>query len=645
MALTTPVVSLFSDEWARFLDGMEKLDPASAAAYEAAYKRAKRNPDGTVAINIPGWSDIWHGAARVAPLPENVTEYYAARKERRAPNINAADLREIQRRETVKDRMAQSAQPDYAQAMGSVLTAIDNIQDFTTTLAVAGKVSVWGLTKAVQAIFPGATTGTATALAEVAARRAGAIAASEFAAEVAARAAAGELVAKLALNNPAIMAAARTEAIALAERTAFRLAFERAALGIGVRLIGRFIPVLGWILLAGDLLNLLSLLGMLATPAYALACQGGSAALAAGVPAALFKGAIKNESWSMHVANPFSREARATRALRAGRLIPTVSNLVEVVQTTDSLFGVGASFGGLVGLLNETLFGIAQLGDGQGLTVNTPGTAAPVSAEARKKFRAQHPRNQQLIMQAGQIATAAGAVWRVQDVFTEEEHVMTALAYMEAIALLWWFWHDLDWQESAAQLADVPLEAPFNVAQDTRLWAEARGLDLRHYRRWWFGGAPVRATGRQYAEAHATAIPAALREFLTPRRNTITGAFYGAVVNQTTEYLYMLLENDPRFFKWSLTTDARLVSSLVESGWLVPTTADEAAVWAMWQLARAQLEAHGATSLTTEEWAQLAHRAGVQLLPQLPPEAPVPAAFAASAGEVHPGPGLPPAEP
>jgi hypothetical protein len=636
VALTTPVVDLFTDEWARFTAGLEQLDPGSAASYEQAYKRRKRNPDGTVAINIPGWSDIWHGAAHVAPLPENVTEYYAAKREHRSPNINGADLQEIQRRETIKDRIAQSAQPDYINAMGSVLTAIDNVQDFMTTVAVAGKVSLWGLGKVVQAILPGASEGTATALAEVAARRAAAEAAATFAGEVAARAAAGELVAKLALNNPALMAAARAEAIRLAERTAFEAVFSRAALGVGARLVGRFIPVLGWVLLASDVLNLLSLLGMLATPAYALACQGGQQAMLAGVPAAMFKRALKSETWTQHNLNPFAREARATRALRAGRLVPSVSNLIEVVQTTDSLFGVGASFGGLVGMLQESLFGLDAYSRGESVAINLPGAAQPVSADARKKFAALPRRDQRVVLQAGQIATGAGAVWRVQEVFTEEEHVLTAIAYMEAIAVLWWFWHDLDWQESAAQLADRQISPPFNVTEETRLWAESRGLDLAAHARWWFAGAPATVTGREYVESHARAIPPALREFLAPRRRTITGALYGALVVQTTDYLYMLLENDAEFFKWSLTPDARLVSSFVESGWLLPNTADESAVWQMWQAARAQLAATGATSVTTDQWARLAQDAGVPLIRQLPPEAAVPAAFLAAAGEVHP---------
>lgn len=644
MALTTPVVDLFSDEWARFVNSLEELDPSSAAAYEKAYKRAKRNPEGTVAINIPGWSQIWHGAAPVPPLPENVTEYYAAKREKRAPNINAADLAEIQRRETIKDRIAQSAQPDYLQSSGSVLTAIDNIQDFMTTVATTAKVSLWGLGKAVQAIFPGASTGTATALAEVAARRAAAATAAEFAGQVATRAAAGELVAKLALNNPAIMAAARAEAIRVAERTAFELAFSRAALGISARLIGRFIPVVGWVLLASDILNLLSLFGMVATPAYALACQGGQQAMLAGVPAALFKRALKNETWAAHNLNPFSRKAVATRAFRAGRLIPSVSNLVEVAQTTDSLFGIGVSFGGLMGLLQESLMGLDAFTNGKSVAINYPGEAQPVSQEARKKFAGYKPRDQRIILQAGQISYQAGAVWRVQEVFTEEEHVWTALAYMEAVAVLWDFWHDLDWQEAAAQLADKPITAPLNVDYDTRLWAEYHGIDLEQRRRWWFDGAPAVTTGRRYVESHAAAIPGALADFLRPRRNTITGALYGALVNQTNDYVWMLLENDPRYFRWSLTTDARLVSSFVESGWLMPSTADEAAVWRLWTAARAQLDASGDTSLTTEQWARLAQDAGVGLMRQLPPDTAVPAAFAASASEVHPGPGGSPAE-
>lgn len=633
MPLQTPIVSLFSEEWARFTDGLAKLDPNSVEAYEERLKQAKRNPEGIVAINVPGWDDTFHFGARLRPDQYAVQEFWAAKREKRVPNLAAWELRELQRRETVKNRMAQSAQPDYARAMGSVLTAIDNVQDFLSTVATFGRLAIWGLPRAMQAIWPGASEAVARGIATAAARQAAATAAAEFAGTVATRAAAGELVARLALNNPALYAAAERTAVRSAAALAFEAAFSRATLGLTARLMGRFVPVVGWVLLGADVLNLLSLLGMMASPAYALACAGPQTALAAGIPVALFKQMLKAESWSMHRLNPFSRAARSTRVLRSAGRLPGVSNLIEVAQTTDQLFGVGASFGGWVGVLNELTFGLAAYADGKSVAINSPGAAVPVTQEARRKFSRLPPREQRLVQDAGTVALTANAVWRVQDVFDEEEHLTTAVASLEATAVLYWFWHDLPFQDSLGELMERQVSAPLNVSLDTRLWAEARGIDLTEHARWWFDGAPRVTTGAAYTAAHATAIPAAIRDFLRPRRNTPAGAFFGAVVNQHTDYTYMLLEDDPHFLKWELTTDARLVSGFTEAGWLLPTTADEAAVWRMWQAARRELEASSRTALPPERWPALAAAFGVHLLRALPAEAPVPGAWVAEGSE------------
>jgi len=631
VTLAQPVFDLFGDEWNRFKDGVALLDPSSTASYDEAAKKARRNPDHVQAINIPGWDDVIHLGVRQKPDEFAVAEYWAAKREKRPPNIAAWELRELNRRETVKDRMAQSAQPDYANAFGTILTAIDNVQDFLSTVATFSRLTLWGVPRVMQGIFPGATEGTARALADVAARRAAAEAAASFAETVAGRAAAGELVAKLALNNPALYAAAERQAVRAAAELAADLAFKRALLWGGARLIGRFVPVVGWVLVAADVLNVLSFLGMMATPAYALACAGPVGALAAGVPAALFKNALKRETWTMHSLNPFSREARATRTLRAAGRLPSISNLIEVAQTTDQLFGVGISLGGLVGTLNEAAFGAAAQLNGQTVRVNLPGQSPDLEQAARRKFQALAKPDQRLIQEAGTVALTAGAVWRVQDVFTEEEHVQTAIAYMEAVALLYWFWKDLPFHEAVAAYADQPMHAPLSVSDDTRLYAEYHGIDLESRRRWWFDGAPESVTGAAYAAAHVTQIPAAIRAFLAPRRNAPAGALFGALVNQTTEYVYMLLENDPDFLRWSLTTDARLVSGFHESGYLLPSTADEAAVWRMWLAARAELEASSRTALPPSAWPRLAAAAGVQLLPALAPEVAVPAAWGAGA--------------
>jgi hypothetical protein len=592
------------------------------------YKK-KRNPEGTTAINIPGWEDVIHINGPGPWTQAGATEYYAAKREKRPPNLSPVEVKEIRRREIQKDRMAQSNQPDYSQAMGSILTAIDNIQDFVSTVATFARLSLWGLPKITQWMSGAASLGTANATAEVARRAAEAAVRASFAEGLAARAAAGELLARLALNNPALATSAERAAIRTAGEIAGKLAFDRVMTGLAGRLVGRFVPIVGQILLASDVLNLLSLIGMMATPAYALACSGPNQALALGLPSALMKGALKREFWSMSRHNPFGMQARAARRLASVGRLPSFGNLLEVAQTTDQLFGVGLSLGGLVGFATEASTALFDPRGSQNIGINLTGEAQGISDDAKRKFNSLPPWKQRIIAQAGQVSTQANVVWKVQDVFTEEEHIWAAVASMAATAILYDFWQDLNLPTLAEALPDVGMRAPLAPAADTLEWARFHGLNLEDYRRWWFDGAHEWTTGAAYAAAHVKTIPAALHQFLEPRRNTPLGALYGTIVTQTNDWTWMLHERDPDLFHWELSTDNRLVASFTEAGWILPVNTNTKPLWRMWQAARARIELKGWTSLPRDDWAELAKAAGVVLMPALPPESPVPAGFAA----------------
>lgn len=652
MPLAEPVVGLFTDEWARFSKGWAQLTADEREQALQDYRRSKASPDGSYLISMPGWTEILHTSVPYQPSATESKEYYAAKRAQRAPDLPRYVTQELQRREALKERIARDPAPAYAQSFGSILTALDNVQDFMSTLATAGRLGLWGLGSGVQQIIPGATRGTATALGEVAARRAAATAAAEFAETVAARAAAGNLVARLALNNPALYAVAEREAVQLAARTAFRVAFDRAALGLAARLAARFIPVVGWIVLASDLLNLLSFLAMAATPVYALLCGGPQAALAAGVPAALFKQALKRESWRAHNLNPFSRQARASRLLRSAGRLPSISNLLEVAQTTDQLFGIGISLGGLVGLLNGLSFGLYQ--HAQGKTVEFAGqpdvernmnsivaTGAQADPALAALLRGEEPAGlrpprqwntatRRMYQQAGTVAATAPAVLAVQEHFDERTHVLVLLAVMEAHAMLRRLYRGDQLPELVPAALDARWPAPLSVAADTVAWAEATGRDLDRGRRWWLPGAPEAITGTQYVEHHAAALPGALREFLAPRRSAPVAALYGAAWGQAGEAAWLTVENDPDLFRWELTPDARLVSSFTEDGFIIAPQQNAERVWAMWQEAKAELLAQNGTSLRPGRWPALAAKHGVGIITLLPQDAPVPAAWAGS---------------
>jgi hypothetical protein len=105
----------------------------------------------------------------------------------------------------------------------------------------------------------------------------------------------------------------------------------RLAVSIAPRLLGKAVPVLGWALIGSDILNLANL--------------------------SVWAGALRRGCKSLHgqalKSNPFSAEARAEQALRLKKRTPGFGAILETLQTTDQLFGVGLCLGGLMGLVQD----------------------------------------------------------------------------------------------------------------------------------------------------------------------------------------------------------------------------------------------------------------------------------------------------
>jgi hypothetical protein len=638
--------SFFTDEWQRFTSGVAKLNPEQQRLALAQNHQKSLLPGETATVSIPGWDEIVHIGPRYQPTTAERAEYYQARRENRTPGISQDALTSLQYGSAVRERIRTSAQPGYSQAFGEILTAVDNVQDFFSTLSTLGRVGVWATERGLNALAPGAAVELASAAGRAAATAAAEAAALAFDANLRAGLAAGEAVAGRLLADEALRLGAQRATVAAAEKAAYQLAFRTALLGLGSRVALRLLPFVGWLLLAADLLNLLNLLGLLALPAYSLLCSGPQEALAAGVPAATFKGALKRETWKMHNLNPFSRQARAKRLAKAARGVPGFGALLEVAQTTDQLFGYGISLGGVVGVLMEGSFAAARVQRGESVRLDTTGLTSSFTDPGRAtstqfgKSMAQlgAELNQRLSSSTSQMTTAdlvrlhqaarvmatAPAVLQVQETFDDETHLHTMIAYAAALSTLAPIMRGTGWQDVWADLGTVPVPIVGQPSDDSRAWAADAGVDLDASRGWWFDGNAKVTTAERYALHFAETIPRATRAFLEPRRNTANGALYGALVNEITEALWNFLEEEDDFLKWELSTDARLISSLTEGGRLVNVAVGELALWRMWEDARSVLEKNYATSLTTEMWDMIAKRNGVPLIKLLPPGSPWP---------------------
>jgi len=106
---------------------------------------------------------------------------------------------------------------------------------------------------------------------------------------------------------------------------------SRFAARLAPRLLSRLVPGLGWILLGSDMLNAVNIVSYLSF-------------------ATMKKKRLLED---LAEKNPFHAKAAARRTFKLKRVIPTFGEFIEVLQTTDQLFGVGLCLGGLMGMVTD----------------------------------------------------------------------------------------------------------------------------------------------------------------------------------------------------------------------------------------------------------------------------------------------------
>jgi len=568
---------MFVEEYARLKKGVRMLSEDSRVI--SADDPAQRGADPLAArtINIPGWEDIIKLGVPTRSTAAERQEFYAARKERRAPTLDVDQVNRIRVERAQAFNRRQSAQPQQSRAWGEIMTAIDNVQDFVSTVASAGRLAVWAATRIAIGVGlgPGAV-------------EAGAI-----------------------LTGKTLVRALAAERASLLRR------FGRMGLGLGFRAV----PVVGHVLLVSDLLNLLNLIGMVASPVYGLLCSGPSAALAAAAPTLVFKRSLKQDIWKKATINPFGRNARADRQLKAMRGRLGFPEIIEALQTTNQLFGWGVSFGAVVGAATE-IGAVASGGTFEsGTRIALNPSMAPAQAAVAERMQRLTREERQGLRQAGAIGLSAPVIMRVQEHFTDEEHLIHMLGYGCAVAMLRRFYAGIDMDELASELVDTEIAPPLLISAANAEHLAQENIDIEEGRRWWWEPYPRRATlGMVMDDAIAT-VPAAVAAFIEPRRNTQEGVLFGAMVTQLTEQLWEMWGNDREILRWRLAPDFALLASAAEAGVLIPHNNPEGTIWALWMAARRELQERDLRGLERADWDRLAAAHSVQLWHMAPPDA------------------------
>ena len=562
MALAEAVSGLLTKEWARFVEGVQQLDPAAQASARIAAGRIPGADGAPKSINIPGWDDV----IKITPAhPITASERQEARDARaegRASRNSPAATAQIARNAAVAQRIATSAQPDYMQAWGAILTAIDNVQDLASTISTLGRLTLWGATRV-----------------------------------------------------PGIVGAVSPAAAA-------------ALIRVGAPLGARAVPGIGVILLVSDLLNMLGLWGTGASVLYALLCGGAPGALAAGFPPAVFKRSLKQDVWNKAFKNPFGRTAQAKRLLKAASGRVGFGDFVEAAQTSESLFGVGLSFGAIVGLLAETAASVELVARGVPVQVNAPIAYEKAGKEFSGWIAQQTTADVIAARQAAAVLATAPSIARVQAHFTDEEHLLVMLILTHCVGVLMPWTARIDLDEALVRVMDEPLTVPRLLSAGTIAALIDAGVDVNARPRWWLDGFPTTATAAQLIDDGGRMIGPAAKEFMLPRRWSVEGDLFATLTSQLAENLWLLLTRDPEFFRWKLAADSAITASLFEDGLILSNQDPPANLWRFWLAARELHDARGGPPQGLAMWQSLARSTGVTLIPLLPPGSPWPAAWA-----------------
>jgi hypothetical protein len=549
---------IVGDEWERFKRGAGQIGDA-AGGREPDKRGPRPGPTDTGnRITVPGWDDVIRLGPRTRPTTPELDEYYAAKRAGRQPNISPEARQGIEEYRAYKENARNSAQPEWSKGWGSILTAIDNVQDFVSTMATLGRLALWA--------GPRAAVG---------------------------------LEALLGLEG-ALTA------------------------GAAARLGGRFVPILGGVILAGDILNLAALLGLLGMAGFGVVCAGPSAALAAGAPMLLLKRGLKQEVWNAARRNPFGRLARLDARGRAVGKLPGIGNLIEVAQTTEQLFGYGLSFGAVMAFMGEGAFAVERAARGQWPTINLEGARKSWERLGGKISRVMQPQELKVYHDAVRVVETAPVIMSGQDPFDEETHLIATAAYLLALPLVMEFFDRMPWEDLLEEMLATPMYPRLELGPVFGRIVAEEGPPLWTGDRFVLPGSPGWLYPADYIEQMSPRIAAAVRRFIERRRDGVPALIMGTMIGQATETVWRHFTRSDTGLRFQLAPDFKVLADLVEDGYLIAPTIDEATFAPWW---RAMLLEHARLAgrrIPPSWYLPAAARAGVPIIKQLPPEAPYP---------------------
>jgi len=205
------------------------------------------------------------------------------------------------------------------------------------------------------------------------------------------------------------------------------------------KVFGKVLPIMGWIMLGTDLLNMAIAVGRLP-----MTGMGG-----------------KRLICDYFRQNPFTKKAQWLRKERIKNYKPGVADLIQVAQTTDNITGVGLSLGPLMGFIQDAIFGGYRYLTGERVRV---GFDVPDMWE--------HEAGGRKGLQAMGLISSSGQV------FSDEIHLFSYIVGATSARLYTPWAHQVDIVSAVENPMDIMIPASYPTNQTTIDVIREEGLDV-----------------------------------------------------------------------------------------------------------------------------------------------------------------------
>lgn len=372
----------------------------------------------------------------------------------------------------------------------------------------------------------------------------------------------------------------------------------RWAARLSPRLLGRAVPYLGWVLLGSDIINLANLFTWMRFAGNPTSCKNND---------------LSNK-------NPFHRKAALERAKKLHRKWATVGEMLEILQTTDQMFGVGISLGGIVGAASD-LLATTQLSEEykvKGIETPFP-RPSPAAAAAVLELIRQiiKPWQQPTPFVQKQMKALSGSMIlsTFKDDVPSDFHTQAYITANTAAKTITPWWTENDPLEKLTNLPTIKLPAPPIDNQLTLDTLEDHQIDTTSPPTWPHIDREI-ATAEEILYTYAPIIKDSLQTYSLRHQRTYEGMIGAWSTVDFHEAMLSLLSDDGQV-RVGRTAVANVAQQMTESLQIIPPdTPDETiAAFAAWVT---EFERHTGESPKVSEFVAAGRTLGIEWMNSFP---------------------------